>query len=313
MSNACPEPAAGPAPDDVDDVCPEPVEGSTSPDRSLPIVPPPFDPARARPRAIVYIHLSEAALSAGRGIARVEDIGPVLLTRLRDLVGETTQILLKPVIDLNDVPPPVDSYEIPDIIREHLRLRQPVDVFPYAAGGTRRMDLDHTLSYVPPEQGGPPGQTGVEKARTVGPLPPPGDNPRWLAGPATRTRHLDMAITGATDLPGQHQRHPPARPLELRPTDLARRQSPTGPTGQTRAGARRRQRERKSRRADRPCPRSRRTSSPPEARGLWRTRRAVASSGTRNVDHCEAARSARSKKSVTLRWYSSGWASIPPT
>ena len=128
-------------------------------------MPPPFDPARARPRAVVYVHLSEAALSAGRGIARVEDIGPVLLTRLGQLLGDQTQILLKPVIDVNEVPAPVDSYEIPDRIRHHLRLRQPVDVFPYAAGPStgsgRRMDLDHTLRFIPPGPGGPPGQTGI--------------------------------------------------------------------------------------------------------------------------------------------------------
>ena len=67
-------------------------------------------------------------------MARVEDVGPVLLTRLRQLLGDRCQILLKPVIDLNDTPAPVDSYEIPARIAEHLRLRQPVDVFPYAAG-----------------------------------------------------------------------------------------------------------------------------------------------------------------------------------
>ena len=57
----------------------------------------------------------------------------------------------------------MDSYEIPDRIREHLRLRQPVDVFPYAAGPrpARQPDLDHTLRYVPPGHGGPPGQTGI--------------------------------------------------------------------------------------------------------------------------------------------------------
>ena len=39
--------------------------------RSIQITPAPFNPDRARPRAIVYVHLSEAALSAGSGVARV--------------------------------------------------------------------------------------------------------------------------------------------------------------------------------------------------------------------------------------------------
>jgi hypothetical protein len=53
--------------------------------RSLRITPPPFDPNRARPHAVIYVHLSEAALTAGSGVARVEDVGPVLLNRLNML------------------------------------------------------------------------------------------------------------------------------------------------------------------------------------------------------------------------------------
>ena len=37
---------------------------------------------------------------AGSGVARVEDVGPVLLSRLRTLLGEHCSISLKPVIDL---------------------------------------------------------------------------------------------------------------------------------------------------------------------------------------------------------------------
>jgi hypothetical protein len=63
-------------------------------------MPTPFNPDRARPRAIVYVHLSEAALRAGSGVARVEDVGPVLLGRLHMLLGDHCSISLKPVIDL---------------------------------------------------------------------------------------------------------------------------------------------------------------------------------------------------------------------
>ena len=131
------------------------------------IGPPPFDPERARPKTVVYVHLSEEALRAGTGVARVEDMGPVLLSRLRQVLGTRCQIQLKPVINVNDQPAPVDSYEIPARIAEHLRLRQPADVFPYAAGGSRRTDLDHTTPYLHPQRGGPPGQTAVGN---LGPL-----------------------------------------------------------------------------------------------------------------------------------------------
>jgi hypothetical protein len=74
--------------------------------RSLQITPAPFNPDKARPRAIVYVHLSEEALTAGSGVARVEEVGPVLLGRLHMLLGDHCTISLKPVIDL---PPPAMS------------------------------------------------------------------------------------------------------------------------------------------------------------------------------------------------------------
>jgi len=47
--------------------------------QSLRLEPPAFDPDRARPRAVVYVHLSSEALTDGAGVARVEDVGPVLV------------------------------------------------------------------------------------------------------------------------------------------------------------------------------------------------------------------------------------------
>ena len=103
---------------------------------------------RAGPRAVIYVHLSEAALRAGSGVARVEDVRPVLLNRLH--------MLARPGSGASD---------------------------PY-------------------------------------PLPPPGQDLRRLAGPTTRTRQLDMAITPRPHLPSQ----PIPRQHRLRPSDLARRQ-----------------------------------------------------------------------------------------
>jgi hypothetical protein len=129
--------------------------------QSLRIIPPPFNPDRARPRAIVYVHLSEEALRAGHGLARVEDVGPVLLGRLRQLLSDHCRLSLKPVIDLPAGHTPVDSYEIPAALREQLQLRYPADVFPYAATVSRRLDIDHTIPYLHPDTGGPPGQTRI--------------------------------------------------------------------------------------------------------------------------------------------------------
>jgi hypothetical protein len=127
--------------------------------RSVQLTPPPFDPDRAR--AVIYVHFSEESISAGRGVARVEEVGPVLLPRLRFLLGDRCSISLKPVIDLPAGHLPVDSYEIPTRLREQLQLRYPADMFPYAATVSRRLDMDHTIAYLSPASGGPPGQTRI--------------------------------------------------------------------------------------------------------------------------------------------------------
>jgi hypothetical protein len=141
------------------------VEPAAVPDqtahRSVQLTPPPFHPDRARPRAVVYVHLREEAVRTGSSLARVEEVGPVLLSRLRTLLGEHCTINLKPVVDLPAGHTPVDSYEIPARLREQLQLRYPADVFPYAATVSRRIDLDHTTPYLSSDRGGPPGQTSI--------------------------------------------------------------------------------------------------------------------------------------------------------
>ena len=161
---------------------------------------------------MIYVHLSEEALSAGgSGVARVEEVGPVLLRRLRFLLGDRCGISLKPVIDLPAGHIPVDSYEIPTRLREQLQLRYPADVFPYAAAVSRRIDVDHTIAYLSPAKGGPPGQTRIGN---LGPHVRRHHNYKtnWrLAGSAARTRHLAVAITPPPDLPGQRHWNPSPR------------------------------------------------------------------------------------------------------
>jgi Domain of unknown function (DUF222) len=137
----------------------EPTEEPTH--QSLKISPPPFDPAKARPRATLYLHLSQETLNSGTGLARVEEVGPTLVGRLGELLGDHYTINLRPVIDLPAGHTPVDAYEIPASLREHIQLRNPADIFPYAAAATRKIDIDHTIPYLHPERGGPPGQTRI--------------------------------------------------------------------------------------------------------------------------------------------------------
>jgi hypothetical protein len=153
------EPADRP---DEPELAEEPADPETAPEphRSLHIKPSPFPPDRARPRAVVYVHLSDEALNAG-GVARVEDVGPVLLNRLHAILGDHCSISVKPVIDLPAGHTPVDSYEVPASLREQILLRNPADVFPYAAAVSRSTDIDHTIPYLSPDKGGPPGQTRI--------------------------------------------------------------------------------------------------------------------------------------------------------
>ncbi len=72
---------------------------------------------------------------------------------------------MKPVIDLNDAVS-VDAYEIPDRIRERVKLTHPVELFPFGTQETHRgMDLDHIQPYDPL---GPPGQTSTTNLAPLG-------------------------------------------------------------------------------------------------------------------------------------------------
>jgi hypothetical protein len=82
-------------------------------------------------------------------------------SRLRFLLGDHCSISLKPVIDLPAGHTPVDSYEIPARLREQLQLRYLAELFPHPAAANRRIDLDHTIPYISPDRGGPPGQTRI--------------------------------------------------------------------------------------------------------------------------------------------------------
>ncbi len=114
---------------------------------------------RKRP-ATLYVFLSDLVLG-GRvdGVARVEGIGPVLLEQVAELL-EHREVTVQPVIDLNHTHA-VNGYEHPTAVKHRTLLRMLGDVFPHSANlGYRRLDNDHPRPYVPPEQGGPPGQTG---------------------------------------------------------------------------------------------------------------------------------------------------------
>jgi hypothetical protein len=121
--------------------------------------------ARLRPRTVIYAHLTAEALRSGAGVARVEGVGPVELSALRELIGNDA-VVLTPVVD-HQGQVPVDAYEVPARMREAMNVRHPFEVFPWGTLRSRAADLDHTIAYRPPDDGGPPGQT---RPGNLGPL-----------------------------------------------------------------------------------------------------------------------------------------------
>ncbi len=125
------------------------------------------DPAKLRPAATLYIHTSRQAWDALRGgaairaggVARIEGVGPVTLAQAVEML-QHTNVTVREVLDLAE-DHPVDAYEVPDRMREILLHRTPATGFPWGPRTRRGHDADHTVPYLSPDKGGPPGQTRI--------------------------------------------------------------------------------------------------------------------------------------------------------
>lgn len=120
------------------------------------------DPRRLRPQVVLYVHLHEAALRTDVGVARVEEIGPVLSREIPEWLGHA-HVTVRPVLDASDQVA-FDAYEHPESLQERVTLRSPADSFPHANQVTRRLDLDHVERY----RGDRAGQTGDHNSQPLG-------------------------------------------------------------------------------------------------------------------------------------------------
>jgi hypothetical protein len=68
-------------------------------------------------------------------------------------------VTVTPVVDLTEEIS-VDSYEASPPLRRQVTERDATCCFPWC-GNAGRHDLDHVIPYVPPDEGGPPGQTST--------------------------------------------------------------------------------------------------------------------------------------------------------
>ncbi|XSS51656.1 DUF222 domain-containing protein [Propionibacteriaceae bacterium Y1923] len=114
-------------------------------------------PDRLLPRAELVVHLTDATLASGEGLARCTasgpeglNPGPVLAGWVKDLVGHT-RVTVRPVLDPGGVAP-VDSYEVPASMRRSVLLCNPYEVFPFAKRSSAGLDLDHTRPWASSKQ-----------------------------------------------------------------------------------------------------------------------------------------------------------------
>jgi hypothetical protein len=126
-----------------------------------------INPAKLAPTAILHVHISaEAFTREDDQLARIENVGPTLLSTVRSWLGEACKVRLQPIIDSPGMPA-VDRYEIPPQMREAVLARTPASVYPWSNSLNRRNDQDHTIPYT---SNGPQRQTGLHN---LGPLTVP--------------------------------------------------------------------------------------------------------------------------------------------
>jgi hypothetical protein len=97
-----------------------------------------------------------------RGVARSDELGPMLLGRLQAWLLTAGKVTIQPVLDLDPATtqmPTVDQHDPPAPMAAAVRLRDATCIFPGCTRPSERADLDHITEYVPLDEGGPPGQT----------------------------------------------------------------------------------------------------------------------------------------------------------
>ena len=113
--------------------------------------------SRAQTRLFLHIKASDLANPSRSTIGHVERLGPATLERIRDWLA-SSQATILPVLDLSRTDA-VDRHDPPAWLRELVIQRDQRCTFPWCGVDARRCDLDHIEPYVPPDRGGPPGQT----------------------------------------------------------------------------------------------------------------------------------------------------------
>ena len=110
------------------------------------------------------IHLSDDTLTGGVGVGRCEQLGPLTVRQIHQLLGHS-RVEVRPVFNPDGIIP-IDDYEIPAPMRRAVLQRHRYEIFPYGSRTTASLDLDHTRPYQRGENWRP-GQTDPDN---LGPL-----------------------------------------------------------------------------------------------------------------------------------------------
>ncbi|MEO7588748.1 MAG: DUF222 domain-containing protein [Arachnia sp.] len=97
-------------------------------------------------RTVVYVHLAEeTVVDPDSGVARIEGFGPLTVASLPEFLAGT-RVTVRPVVDDSNIAP-VDSYEIPEQVRDAVRRGSPYEAFPFSSSSSEHQDLDHLVAY----------------------------------------------------------------------------------------------------------------------------------------------------------------------
>jgi len=130
--------------------------GELALDLEAPEAPSPGRRTQSHREVVLYVHLSEDAITTGTGTALAERSRRLFTAeQIREWSGTAGRVTIKPVIDLNDEITST-GYQPSDRLREQVVLRDWFCPFPYCERSARHGDLDHIEAYDPD---GPAGQT----------------------------------------------------------------------------------------------------------------------------------------------------------